>query len=82
MSFASCVEVPTLDSGGEGEGGGKETVDLAELALTSHALMQVAHPPPPGVVASFRVAGMIGVMYRGVVVFVVWVLCVVACTAS
>eukprot|EP00752_Nemacystus_decipiens_P002442 g2299.t1 len=43
LSFASCVEVPTLDSDGAGGGGGgRETVDFAELAQTSHALMQAA----------------------------------------
>lgn len=43
LAFASCVEVPTVFGGvaGEGEGGGKEEVDLVELAETSHAVMQV-----------------------------------------
>lgn len=54
LAFASCVEVPTVDSDGAG-GEGHETVELAELARTSHALMQVS--PSRALLTSRRFGG-------------------------
>ncbi|CAN0301974.1 unnamed protein product [Pylaiella littoralis] len=48
LAYASCVLAPTLGGGGGGDNGGvtggdeEETIDLSELAETSHALMQAA----------------------------------------
>ncbi|CAM9293898.1 unnamed protein product, partial [Ectocarpus sp. 4 AP-2014] len=48
LAYASCVEVPPLDTNNDGSNGGSlggeaiEVIDVVELAETSHALLQAA----------------------------------------